>query len=189
MTDRPNKMLTGWRIAGWGALAALLALPAIAMRMTPEVYWTGSDFLFAGVLLGVLGAGTELAIVVGRSAPHKVGIAIAVLALFLTVWINGAVGMLGSEDEPTNLAFIGMALAGVTVGLALRFRPAAMRWVMGGISVGQFAVGLVAMLWTMPGHAVEWGVLAFFALIWGASAWCFRLAAARGRLEPRVTAG
>lgn len=26
-----------WRIAGWGALAALLALPAVAMRFTSEV--------------------------------------------------------------------------------------------------------------------------------------------------------
>ncbi len=174
--------LNGWRIAGWGALLALFALPAIAMQFTSEVDWTGSDFVFAAVLISALGIGAEIAVRVGRNVPHKVGIAIAALGGFLTVWINGAVGMIGSEDEATNLVFIALVGIAVVASLLVWFRPAAMRSIMAALSAGQFGVGIAAGLWTMPGHAVEWGVLGFFALIWGASAACFHVAHQRTML-------
>ena len=168
--------INGWRIASWGALLALLALPAIAMQFTPDVDWTGSDFLFAAVLLGMLGAGMELAVRSARNTPQRVGIALAVLAGFLTLWSNAAVGIIGNESEPTNLLFVAMVVFAVTASLALRLRPAGMRWLMAALSAGQFVVGVVAGLWTMPGHDVEWGVLAFFAIIWGASSGAFHRA-------------
>ena len=43
--------LAGWRIAGWSAAAALLALPAIAMQLGAEVDWTVSDFVVAAAIL------------------------------------------------------------------------------------------------------------------------------------------
>lgn len=55
------RSLNGWRIAGWGSLVALLVLPALAMQLTSEVNWTASDFVFAAVLLGFVGAVVELA--------------------------------------------------------------------------------------------------------------------------------
>lgn len=175
-TQSVSRSVNGWRIAGWGALLALLILPAIAMRYTSEVDWTASDFIFAAVLLSALGIGGEVALRVGRNAPHRLGIAIAALGGFLTVWINGAVGMLGSENEPTNLIFIGLVGVAIVASFLVWFRPGGMRWIMAVLSAGQFAVGIVAGLWTMPGHGVEWGVLAFFAIIWGASAACFHTA-------------
>lgn len=173
--------LNGWRIAGWSALVALFCLPAIAMQFTKEVNWTASDFVFAAVFLTLLGVGGEIALRVGRNAPHRVGIAIAALGGFLTVWINGAVGMLGNEDEVTNLVFIAMAGIAIPISFLVWFRPGAMRWIMAALSAGQFAVGIAASLWTMPGHAVEWGVLGFFATIWGAAAAAFHVAWKRGR--------
>lgn len=177
-----GKALNGWRIAGWGVLAALLILPAIAMRFSPEVDWTVSDFVFAGIILAALGIGGEIALRVGRNAPHRSGIGIAALGSFLTVWINGAVGMLGSEDEPTNLIFIALVGVAIVASLLVWFRPSIMRWIMAALSAGQFAVGIAAGLWTMPGHAIEWGVLSFFALIWSASAACFHAANQRTKM-------
>lgn len=177
-----GKALNGWRIAGWGVLAALLILPAIAMRFSPEVDWTVSDFVFAGIILAALGIGGEIALRVGRNAPHRSGIGIAALGSFLTVWINGAVGMLGSEDEPTNLVFIALVGVAIVASLLVWFRPSIMRWIMAALSAGQFAVGIAAGLWTMPGHAIEWGVLSFFALIWGTSAACFHAANQRAKM-------
>lgn len=171
-----TRVFNGWRIAGWGALGALLVLPAIAMRVTEKVVWTASDFVFAAIILAALGIGGEIALRVGKNAPQRVGIGIAALGGFLTVWVNGAVGMLGSENEATNLAFIGLVGAGIVLSFAVWFRPAKMRWIVAALSAGQFAVGIAAGLWTMPGHAIEWGVLAFFALIWGVSAACFHAA-------------
>lgn len=177
-----GKALNGWRIAGWGVLAALLILPAIAMRFSPEVDWTAFDFVFAGIILAALGIGGEIALRVGRNAPHRSGIGIAALGSFLTVWINGAVGMLGSEDEPTNLVFIALVGVAIVASLLVWFRPSIMRWIMAALSAGQFAVGIAAGLWTMPGHAIEWGVLSFFALIWSASAACFHAANQRTKM-------
>lgn len=183
MTDsdrvRRAGLVNGWRIAGWGAAVALLSIPAVAMRFTPEVNWTASDFVFAAILLAALGIGAEIALRVGRSAPHRLGIIIAALGGFLTVWVNGAVGILGDEGEPTNLMFIAMVGFAVVASFLVWFRAGPMRWVMATLSAGQFAVGIAASLWTMPGHSVEWGVLCFFALIWGASAVCFHFAHAR----------
>lgn len=175
-----NGWLNGWRIAGWGALLALLVLPAIAMRFTREVQWTGSDFVFAAVLLFLLGFGVEVAMRIGRNAPQRVGMMIATLGGFMTVWINGAVGMIGSENEPINLTFIVMAGFGVLASLAVWFRPHIMRWIMGALALGQYGVGIAA-LYEMPGHAVEWGVLTFFAFIWAGAAACFHRAVTAAR--------
>ncbi|UVI39380.1 hypothetical protein [Qipengyuania spongiae] len=174
-------MGNGWRIAGWGVLFALLCLPAIAMRFTGEVDWTASDFVFAAVLLSALGIGAEIAVRVGRNAPHCAGIAIGALGSFLTVWINAAVGMLGSENEATNLAFIALVGIAVAASFTVWFRPGPMRLIAAALAVWQFGVGIAAGVWTMPGHAVEWGVLAFFAAIWSASAACFHVAWKRER--------
>ncbi len=48
--------IDGWRgswlrKAMWSGAPFLLLLPAVAMRFTAEVNWTGSDFVFAAVLL------------------------------------------------------------------------------------------------------------------------------------------
>ena len=176
--SRTVPFFNGWRIAGWGALLALLLLPAIAMRFTTEVQWTASDFVAAGLMLALLGGVTELAFRIGRGAPGRAGILLLGVACFLTVWVNGAVGMIGCENEPVNLAFVAMAPIALLLGLVTGFRPSVMRILLGLIALGQFAVGLVATQ-LMPGHGVEWGVLAFFACFWAGSALLFHRAAAR----------
>lgn len=174
-TIKSRGWLNGWRIAGWGALLALLALPAIAMQFTAEVQWTPMDFVFAGVLLTALGTGFELAVRFGGAGAKGIGMAIASLAGFLTVWANAAVGFIGHEGEPVNAGFTLLVIAGALVSLAVWFRPSVMRWIMGAIALGQPLLG-VAALWMMPGHAVEWGILVIFAGLWGAAALCFHRA-------------
>ena len=79
-----------------------------------------------------------------------------------------------------NIFFFLMVLAAIIAGMVVRFRPAAMRWIAVLLAIGQYAVG-VAALSLMPGHAVEWGLLTVFALLWLTAAWCFHCAvAARG---------
>ncbi|MCH2486163.1 MAG: hypothetical protein MK010_00250 [Erythrobacter sp.] len=179
MTDpippRP-RLLNGWRIAGWSAALALLLLPAIAMRFTDEVDWTASDFVFAGVLLAALGIGLEIAVRVGRSGVHTLGLAIAAVAGFLTLWANAAVGFIGAEGEPVNIAISLMVVAAAIATLAVRFRPTVLRFVFALMALGQIGAGLYATS-AMPGHAVEWGVLLVFAAIWSTAALCFHRAA------------
>lgn len=178
MNDRANSRhnwLNGWRIAGWGAALALLALPAIAMHFTDEVHWTPLDFGFAAVLLFALGTGIEIAMRFGGSTPKGLGIAIASVAGFLTLWANAAVGIIGAEGEPVNAGFTVLVIGGALLSLVFRFRPAAMRCIMAVIAIGQPVLGLAALHF-MSGRAVEWGVLLVFAAIWSAAALCFHRA-------------
>ena len=176
-TRRP-RFLNGWRIAGWSAALALVLLPAIAMGFTDEVDWTAIDFVFAGVLIFSLGIGIEIAVRVGRSGVHSLGLGIAAIAGFLTLWANAAVGFIGAEGEPVNIAISLMVVVAAILTLAARFRPNVLRYVFAAVALGQIAAGLYATS-AMPGRAVEWGVLIVFAGIWSAAALCFHRAATR----------
>lgn len=194
MTDtnaKSTSAINPWRVAGWSAAGGLLLLPAIAMQFTPEVVWTPGDFIFAALLLFALGVGLELAIRFGRDAPHRVGMAISVWTAFLTIWANGAVGMIGNENAPVNSGFNVIVLAGILASLLVWFRPQIMRWIALAAAVGQMALG-VAATQMMPGHGVEWGVLTVFAAAWLAATACFHRAAIARRArsdEARVPAG
>lgn len=119
-----------WRIAGWGAAVALLAVPFVAMRFTDEVKWTASDFVFAGVLFGTVGLLVELAVWRSRDWAYRFGVFAAALAGLLIVWANGAVGMIGNEDNSYNLLF-GLPILVALLGSAtMRFRARGMSWAM-----------------------------------------------------------
>lgn len=171
---RRAPLLNGWRIAGWGSLLALLLLPALAMQLTGEVNWTGGDFVFAAILLGFVGMVVELAARFARPGAPRIGYILAGFTTFFTFWSNAAVGIIG-DDDFVNVFFFLMVVAAMFAGIAVRFRPAGMRWITALLAIGQYVVG-VAALSLMPGHAVEWGFLTFFALLWLTAAWCFHRA-------------
>lgn len=186
-TIERTPIITGWRVAGWGSLLALLLLPALAMRFTNEVVWTTSDFVFAAVLLAFIGTVVEIAVRMARPGASRIGYIIAGLAAFLTFWINAAVGIIG-DDNAVNSYFFIMIYTGLVASVIVWFRPAAMRWIAGALAIGQYGVGVAAFS-MMPGHDVEWGVLTFFALFWLAAAWCFHRVAARKAEEARNSGG
>ena len=168
--DKPG-MINGWRIAGWGALLALLALPAIAMKISSDVAWTAHDFVFAAVLLGALGLGVELAARRGRSGAHRAGLVAAALAAFFTLWANAAVGIVG--DGPINISFFAIVLAGVIASFTVKGRARAMAAITGAVVVAVFAVGLAAEFTFQP----DWGPVLFIAALWLVPTLLFRKAA------------
>ncbi len=179
MVEVQNPLLgNGWRIAGWTAAAALLALPAIAMQFTDEVDWTAGDFVAAAVLLGLLGAGLEWALRTARNWPRFLGLALAVFTAFFTVWSNLAVGILGDEDNPVNLLFFVAILIALVAGGFARFRSSAMARILAVLAAGQFAIGIVAAV-TADRTYVEWGVLVLFAGLWSVAALLLRRASLR----------
>jgi hypothetical protein len=88
-----GRIWTGWRLARWGVIAAVLATPLVAMRFTGEVDWDAADFLFAGVLLGGAGLVFELAAWKVRDTGLRVAIGIVLLAAVLLLWADAAVGL------------------------------------------------------------------------------------------------
>lgn len=179
----------------WGAAAVLLLLPAIAMRFTTEVDWTGSDFVVMGVMLATACGIYELGVWLSGDTAYRAAFGIAALAGFLTVWVNLAVGMIGSEGNPLNLMFGGVLLVAALGSLLALFRARGMAWAMGATAVAQLlaaavalAVGLSAGTGEQAGPPLAREVLltACFAVPWLASAMLFRKAAER-RAAPDAT--
>lgn len=159
-----------WRAIGWGTAALLLLVPLVAMRFTAEVNWTVGDFIFAAMMIGVVGATFELAVRVSRNAAYRGGVAAALAASFLTIWVNGAVGMIDDEGNPYNLLFlgvIGLALIGAVVA---RFRPAGMALVMSLAAAAQVCVALGGLATDLRGAMLS----AAFAGLWLLAAALFR---------------
>jgi hypothetical protein len=164
-----------WRIFFWSAAAALVALPAVAMRFTTEVQWTASDFVFAAVLIGGVGLLLELAVRRSGSRAYRAGAAAAIAGGFFTVWANAAVGMIGSEDNVFNLVFLGVVAFALAGSVAVRFRAAGMAAVMALAAGAHLVAALVGMQSDLRGGIFS----AVFAGFWLLSAAFF--AAARGK--------
>ena len=151
MTDSTIKRARGlWRIPMWGGIAVLLAAPAIAMRYTTEVNWTAFDFAFAGAILIGSALLIELVVWRARSVAYRAGVGLALLAAVLMVWAAGAVGIIGSENDPANRLFLGViavALVGATIS---GFRAK-------GMSRAMFAAGAVQALIAVAALGAGWG--------------------------------
>lgn len=164
-----------WRIAVWGAAAFLLLLPLVAMQFTEEVDWTLSDFAIFGTMLFVACGTYELAARMSRNTTYRAAAGVAVVAAFLLVWINLAVGIIGSENNPANLMFGGVLVVGIIGALIARFRPQGMAIALVAMAIAQALVGAIALFGGMGNEAVL--LSGFFAALWLASAGLFHKAA------------
>lgn len=81
------------RLIGWGLVVLILSAPLVAMQFSHEVDWTGSDFLFAGVLLIGAGALIELTLAVVKRRSLALVVCAAVVLAVLLIWAEGAVGV------------------------------------------------------------------------------------------------
>jgi hypothetical protein len=174
--------VNGWRIAGWGFAAALIITPAVAMQFSSDVNWTASDFLFAAVMIGGTGLLIEAAVRASGKWSYRGGALLALAAAFLLIWINGAVGIIGNEDNPANLVFlaiVGIAAVGTLLararagGMALTMFVAAAAQGLTGITI--FIAGTAAS--EPPGPVGLLMLIEAFAAIWLGSALLFRKAA------------
>lgn len=176
-----------WRLFGWGAAVALVLAPLVAMRLdAPGVNWTLGDFLFAIVMIGGTGILCELATRLSRNWAYRSAVALALLASFLMVWINAAVGIIGNEDDPTNLVFgvvLAIEIAGTIVakakaqGMVRAMAVTAGAQALIGISV--FTRGIAAN--EPPGAFGLLILIEGFAALWLASALLFGKAAGEAR--------
>jgi hypothetical protein len=172
-----------WRLFGWGAAVALILTPLVAMQLdAPGVNWTLGDFIFAIVMIGGTGLLFELAARMSRNWANRGAVALALLASFLIIWINGAVGIIGNEDNPANLVFgvvLAIEIAGAIVAKAKAEGMVRTMLVTAG---AQALIGLVVFT---RGIAVSeppgaFGLLILieaFAVLWLASALLFAKAA------------
>ena len=163
-----------WRVLPWVGASALLAAPAVAMRLGADVDWTAFDFIVAGIMLAVPLTGFELALRASGNLAYRAGAVVALGTAFLITWSNLAVGIIGNENEPINLIFFGVILIAIVGAFLARSRPRGLAWAMAAAGAAQ-AVTVVAAV--IGGH-FEAAIIAVFMTGWLMSAWLFRAAAA-----------
>ncbi len=180
--DEGGRRGRAWRLAPWGVAALLLLLPWAAMQFREEVSWDGFDFLVAAVLLfGACGA-FEVAARMSGHWSYRVAAGLAILAALLLVWINLAVGVIGSEDHPANLLYAGLLAIGVVGAAIARLRPGGMARVLVLMAVAQAMIGAAALLAGWGSEGENWPQVVIvlngvFAAVWLVSAGLFRKAA------------
>ena len=167
-----------WRIAAWSAAAALMLVPISVQLLSGNFGWSPGDFILVAI---VLLTGCALFDLAARKAPnfaYLAGSAAALAAGFGLFMVNGAVGLVGSEDEGANLLF-GLVILVATIGaVAARGRPERLATTMFAAAALQVVVsiaviGLVGLGADEGAPLAEVIGLSMFAGLWAVSGGLF----------------
>lgn len=115
-----------------------------------------------------------------ESRAYRAGVAVAVVASFLTVWTTLV------RDDGTGIGYFLLIMAAVVGGFAAWFRPAGMARTMLGVAIMQALLGIAVATApstaSLPGGSSKALLFsAFFAALWLISAAFFRAASKRDR--------
>ena len=179
-----------WRVAVWGA-AAFLLLPLVAMQFTDEVDWDETDFIVIGAMLAVACGAFELAARMTGNRAYRAAVGVAIAAAFILVWMNLAVGIIGSEENPADLMYVGVLAVGFIGAIIARFQPHGMARALFATALAQALVAVVALIAGKHQAPISsvfeiLGLNGFFVALFIGSAWLFRHAA---RKQPTADAG
>ena len=168
------------RIVAWGFATLILLLPLVAMQFTDEVAWDPADFAVATVLIVGVGIAFELTVRFTGNTAYRTAVGVALAATFILIWLNLAVGIIGSEDNPANLMYGGVLAVGTIGAVVARLQPGGMAHALIATAFAQAlvaAIALIARMQSPVSPATEILLLnGFFAALWLLSAWLFRIA-------------
>lgn len=128
------------------ATGFLLLIPLLAMQFSNEVAWTLSDFIIAGVLL--FGTGLTYKLITRKSGGviHRVAVGFALFTGLFLIWVNLAVGIIGSEDNPANLMYFGVVAVGIIGAFIARFKVEGLALTMFAMALAQAVVAVIVLL-------------------------------------------
>lgn len=165
----------------WVAAITVIALsiPLVAMQFTNEVNWSITDYIFMGVLIFGTGLFYVLLTRSSENIIHRIAVALAILSTFLLVWINLAVGLIGSGPNAANLMYIAVVATVVTGAFFARFNSKKMERLMftaAFMLVLIATIQLLAKMYMYDGSSVTEivAINAFFAVLFIISALLFR---------------
>jgi hypothetical protein len=174
------------RLSVWAVVVALLLLIPLVLTIRDGGVegvgwnWTLFDFVFMWILLFGAGLVYELLARKMNSVAYRAAVGLAVLTSVLLVWINGAVGIIGSEDNPANLLYGAVLITGLIGASIARLEPRGMSRTLFATAIAQVLVPVIAfIIWRpdfSPGVLQVFGLNAVFAALWVGSALLFRQA-------------
>ena len=167
----------------------LLLVPLVANHTVDGFNWNPGDYIIFWLIMVAIGFAYKLVTNKARNAVHCIATGIALMAAFIIVWGNLAVGFIGSEDNPANLMYFVALFVGALLGGMSRFTPAGMARAMFMTATAIFLVPVIALLVRphdfSPGVAQAFGLNAVFAGMFIISGLLFRLASNQPH-EPRT---
>lgn len=110
--------------------------------------------------------------------PYRTAVGLAVATALVLLWVNGAVGVIGSENNDANLMYFAVLAVGFIGAVVARFQPRGMSLALFATALAQALVTLVAIIGRLGFPAsgpLELVLLnGFFITLWVVSACLFR---------------
>lgn len=152
-----------------------------------DVAWDILDFAVFGAMLLAVGVIYRIVSSKSRSSAYRFGVSVALVAAFLLAWVNGAVGIIGNENNDANLVFFGVPVVGVVGALFARFRAKGMARALYVTAGAQVLVATIAIVGGFGSAGPAWPrdvlfLTGFFVALWLLSGWLFHKAARERRL-------
>lgn len=145
--------------------------------------WSPFDFVFAFIVLFGSGAAYEYISRKFKNTTYKSAVALGVLSTLMLIWMNGAVGIIGDEDEWPNMLYLGVFLCGFFGTIISRFKPRGMARTLFTMATVQMLIPLIAFLtvaekviFDPPGVLGVLAINTFFAALFTISGFLFRKA-------------
>ena len=151
---------------GWIAFViCALLIPLVSMQLTDEINWDFTDFTIMGIVLGGIGISYELIARKSKKTTYRMAFIIGLLGAFLLFWVNGAVGLIGNENQDANLLYGAVFVVGLVGSLISRFKAKGMHITLLIDAVVQMTVPITALI-IWPPSEISWapGVIGVFLL-------------------------
>ncbi len=144
--------------------------------------WDLLDVLTFG---GMIAAAVIMVLLARRRSGNRAfrsAVTVATVGAFLLVWVNGAVGIIGNEENDANLLFFGVLAVAAAGSAVARLRPRGMALALYATAAAQFILGAFAFVMDLGATGPAWPrdilmATAFFSVTWLVSAWLFGRAA------------
>jgi len=102
-----------------------------------------------GALLIGVGIVVELVTRKTGEAAYRTAVGLALVSVLLLGWVNGAVGIIGSEDNKANLMYGGVLVVGAMGAVIARFKPEGMARALFATALAQTLVAVIALVGRM----------------------------------------
>jgi hypothetical protein len=152
------------RIIAWAVIAILVLAIPLAMLFTNEVQW--NEAVAYGVILLAIGGLYELwQWLKTRAKAYRSAFIIGFADLFLLGWVSGAVGIIGSENNPANLMYWAVPVVLLVGSLISHFRARRMARALFTAGLIQILIPAVALfIWPAQASWGDAGVIGVFVI-------------------------
>lgn len=168
----------------WAVVVALILLIPLAMLFTDEVQW--NEAVGYGVLLLAAGGAHELRQwLKTRDRVYRFAFGVGLAGVLFLGWVSGALGIIGSENQPENLMYWAVPAVLFIGSLLSHFKPRGMARTLFAAALVQFLIPVVALIispevsWGNAGVIGVFVVNSIFAVFFAVSALLFRRASAQ----------